>query len=1079
MTIEVIEQSGTKSAASPSYLQVHLQFATPRPSDGNDCLMMDEFDTLLATVRSMLPAQLRWTVGVVQWLLVLGLLYAGLRWLKGPLSALTSAFGRMIGSEARRDAVRHRIFVDSLLSRLEQINANAEWTDRRYAELDAQVETRVKGHPRSLKWVLASRRAGLRREYLSEALRKHQSQFLLLQGPPGSGKSVALRHIGIVECRRALGRGPWKRPVPLYVNLRDFKPTADTIGAEQVREYILSTLTSLNDARQIRYLRENFDGAIEKGKWLFLFDGFDEVPEVLAAVQINATIKRYAEALHAFATDVGSCRSIIASREYRGPEKLDWPRLEIVGLNEERKRAFIKKADLDSIAEDLVLENLPLAGPSIQQLADNPMFLGLVTEHVETERKFPSSSHEVFETHARRALRETEIESSFEVAAKDIRDMAEEIAYCMSADKQSGLSATVREIAAARERLSMPPRALPEIQTAIKILTYVRITRTDETFMTYDETPISFSHRRFQEYFATCYVLDRHDLVSPRELMLNGRWRETAVTILQTQEADVVEDLLNEAATLLKGMTATGGSVGGGLERFAWPSQALHVLGILDNGIGSPSTSSHPVVGLTEDILRGAVSQGIIVDKKWALDVAGPVRSTVMVELLRGSLRTGSEWLRETAFKRMRHISPLPTDISRELAFALVTFSVGGRLRRDRLSMRAQIANLSESAKFFRVLWLLNNLPRVDIAVHVLLAALLVEGSVGESPIEIVIGLALASHLLLYMLRGTSGLSWSAATSKFDSLFAYLRRFGQGDSVLVGYLLMVARLLVLSLVAGILTGSALWQALLVTIVLYALSWAPACLIAIRLDAGSSAWLLVVLPQIVATKFAVFWLAQVVRKSRRQVASIVLIVAISAIVILASGFYLSRLPEWGVVLLGGLFVAALLVSLAGILHTVILLSRDRWTLRVLLRKPPAQMNSNDFVQVLRSVKSSSVTTQAVEALRENGSFRDAGGLLIAMQDLAWAIDAAREDNERRRESSRQGHSRLKGKKAENRLFSEQLLSGMRTPAMQSWMEGLGPKGPSVLKTYGPRMTDELGRSIEQGTRVATGGNADVS
>src|SRR5580693_6170529 len=58
----------------------------------------------------------------------------------------------------------------------------------------------------------------------------------------------------------------------------------------------------------------------------------------------------------------------------------------------------------------------------------------------------------------------------------------------------------------------------------------------------------TFGHRRFQEYFATCVVLRAPHLVSAGELLGNGRWRETAVTILQTQSPEASAPLLAEAA---------------------------------------------------------------------------------------------------------------------------------------------------------------------------------------------------------------------------------------------------------------------------------------------------------------------------------------------------------------------------------------------------------------------------------------------------------------------------------------------------------------------------------------------------
>jgi predicted ATPase with chaperone activity len=100
--------------------------------------------------------------------------------------------------EERKRAVRRAQFARHLKGQIERLNDKEDWTDHRFAELEAEVEAR--GHRRArglLQVVIRSRsRDTLRRERsLSRALARTSESKILLRGAPGSGKSVALRRV--------------------------------------------------------------------------------------------------------------------------------------------------------------------------------------------------------------------------------------------------------------------------------------------------------------------------------------------------------------------------------------------------------------------------------------------------------------------------------------------------------------------------------------------------------------------------------------------------------------------------------------------------------------------------------------------------------------------------------------------------------------------------------------------------------------------------------------------------------------------------------------------------------------------
>jgi hypothetical protein len=68
------------------------------------------------------------------------------------------------------------------------------------------------------------------------------------------------------------------------------------------------------------FLKEEFDGRMVEGGWPFLFDSFDEIPELLSVTETGTATEteRYEQALRDFVTTLSRRRGVIASREFRG-----------------------------------------------------------------------------------------------------------------------------------------------------------------------------------------------------------------------------------------------------------------------------------------------------------------------------------------------------------------------------------------------------------------------------------------------------------------------------------------------------------------------------------------------------------------------------------------------------------------------------------------------------------------------------------------------------------------------------------------------------------------------------------------
>ena len=94
-----------------------------------------------------------------------------------------------------------------------------------------------------------------------------------------------------------------------------------------------------------------------------------------------------------------------------------------------------------------------------------------------------------------------------------------------------------------------------DIGRYMNALEYLKLARPEQQAVPSSPEYFTFSHRRFHEYFATCIVLSDLTRISPRLLLTDGRWRETAVVILQSQPAEDFAPTLAEASKLLQEMT--------------------------------------------------------------------------------------------------------------------------------------------------------------------------------------------------------------------------------------------------------------------------------------------------------------------------------------------------------------------------------------------------------------------------------------------------------------------------------------------------------------------------------------------
>jgi hypothetical protein len=346
---------------------------------------------------------------------------------------------------------------------------------------------------------------------------------------------------------------------------------------------------------------------------------------------------------------------------------------------------------------------------------------------------FPPNSHTVFETYIDLRLnRDGErIQRRYGATVPELRATAEAAAYCMAADQALGLSPSRAALAASLVRLGVP--ADGRLGTLLDALVFIKLAQSNQAMGegAGGDPDFTFAHRRFQEYFATCVVLRKPDLVNAEALLSNARWRETAVVLCQTQSTEALVPLLAVAEGSLEGMAkeayVTAGLGHSRARPFAWPAGALHLLSILQDGFaGRMPDLPDRARALAGTVVGGAYETGTLPDRKWALDVAGVVPAADLLEIMRSALSSRSRWIRDAALRQIGRLAEIPENLAMVVRTTLLRMGFEGTLRKDRTAVRAQLMRLPNARAFLRVerraRWLpLTDLMMVGVAGEILL----------------------------------------------------------------------------------------------------------------------------------------------------------------------------------------------------------------------------------------------------------------------------------------------------------------------------------------------------------------------
>ena len=329
-------------------------------------------------------------IGLLAVALILLIVAGGIRHFLAPFLAFGHyVYARTLQNPA--DKLRNRrlrMFSEYLESRLYNLEVKELWRDRRFVELEAEVE--IESHEGSV----------VRRESsLSVALTQSRGRLILLLGEPGTGKTVTLRHAAHSMLRRVKTSPRLDVVIPVYVDLSLWKPIGQP-SAKALEEYVLLSMRRAADRDVDHFLDEEFQRLLTQGSWVFLLDSFDSIPAIRTSGAPSDVVEEYANAVYTFAYGLHACRTVLASRPielmYRPLKSLQFT---ILALTERRKREFLRRADLPTAVRDSLEKALDASEPLLQKFLERPIFMEMWCSYARERLIMLTSAHQLLRTH--------------------------------------------------------------------------------------------------------------------------------------------------------------------------------------------------------------------------------------------------------------------------------------------------------------------------------------------------------------------------------------------------------------------------------------------------------------------------------------------------------------------------------------------------------------------------------------------------------------------------------------------------------------------------------------------------------
>jgi len=354
----------------------------------------------------------------------------------------------------------------------------------------------------------------------------NDTQYLMVFGGPGIGKSTFLRKVGLEALKG--NRGNYRHQlIPVFLELKKFKESEINIQALIEKEFEICGFPDV---------QKNIDKKLKKGELLILFDGLDEVPDANRDNVIDK-IQDFVDQ-HKQNRFILSCRTAARTTTFRR-----FTDIEVAEFDDEQIQTFIEhwfSSEVDQEAEiakncwELLTQS---EYQSAKNLAHTPLLLTFLCLTYRRTLSFPTNRSSLYE----RALRIFLEEWSAEKQLTSHRNLVYE---GLNIDLEEGLLAEIAYSNFVEDRLFLEKRELvkqikthlqqnlnaPQILDGEKVLKTIEL---EQGILVEQASDVySFSHLTLQEYLTARYIVE-NDLYEEivKNHLTETRWQEVFLLI--------------------------------------------------------------------------------------------------------------------------------------------------------------------------------------------------------------------------------------------------------------------------------------------------------------------------------------------------------------------------------------------------------------------------------------------------------------------------------------------------------------------------------------------------------------------
>ena len=315
------------------------------------------------------------------------------------------------------------------------------------------------------------------------------SNFLIVQGGGGIGKSTFMKHLFINELKK-------EDLIPIFIELKDINNLKEDYT---ISDLIFNRLYNFSDEFDKKYL----DYALKSGCFLFLLDGYDEI------VTEKQTV--FFDKLTAYADKYSNNHFIISSRPYSAfVEFQRFTILSICKLSKNQAISLIKKIDYDEAIKNKFLKDLKATlYNKYTSFASNPLLLNIMLLTYDNYACIPGKLHLFYENAFDTLYQKHDATKGAykrELRSKLQYDNFKQIFsyFCFISYNQGKIEFTKDEIVELLKKIQKFG-----LQFDIDCYIYDLVNAICMLYM--DGVNYRFTHRSFQEYFSAIFLKELTD----------------------------------------------------------------------------------------------------------------------------------------------------------------------------------------------------------------------------------------------------------------------------------------------------------------------------------------------------------------------------------------------------------------------------------------------------------------------------------------------------------------------------------------------------------------------------------------